>query len=65
VIKDRIIYNAHLEHAFDLARAAGSRLWTADGHELIDFTSGWNTTNLGWNHPEVAEAMAAQLRKGT
>lgn len=65
MIRNRIIYNAYLEYAFDLTRAEGSRVWTRDGRELIDFTSGWNTTNLGWNHPEVAEAMAAQLRKGT
>lgn len=64
MIKNRIIYNAYLEYVFDLARAEGSRLWTRDGRELIDFTSGWNTTNLGWNHPEVVEAMAAQLQKG-
>ncbi|MBI3827920.1 MAG: aspartate aminotransferase family protein [Planctomycetes bacterium] len=65
MIRNHIIYNAYLEYAFDLLRAEGSRIWTSDGREFIDFTSGWNTTNLGWNHPEVAEAMAAKLKKGT
>jgi 4-aminobutyrate aminotransferase len=48
-----------------MAGASGSDVWTADGRRLIDFTSGWNTTNLGWNHPEVAEAMAAQAHRNS
>lgn len=33
-----------------IARAMGVRLWTADGAELIDFTSGVLVSNLGHNH---------------
>ncbi|HTD89610.1 MAG TPA: aspartate aminotransferase family protein, partial [Burkholderiales bacterium] len=50
---------------FDLDRAEGSFLWTKEGRKLIDFTSGWNTTNLGWNHPEIADAMIAQVRRNS
>jgi 4-aminobutyrate aminotransferase-like enzyme len=53
MIRNRIIYNVHLDWAFDVQRAEGSYLWTKDGKTLTDCTSGWNTTNLGWNHPEI------------
>ena len=59
MIKHHIAYSVYTDWAFRMAGALGSDVWTADGRRLIDFTSGWNTTNLGWNHPEVAEAMAA------
>jgi 4-aminobutyrate aminotransferase-like enzyme len=65
MIKNHIIYNIYLDWSFDMERAEGSYLWTKDGKKLIDFTSGWNTTNLGWNHPEVAEALIAQVNKNT
>jgi len=66
VIKHRLIYcTPFVEWWFDLDRAEGSFLWTKEGRRLIDFTSGWNTTNLGWNHPEVADAMIAQVRRNS
>ncbi len=46
-----------------LSRAEGSLLWNRDGKRFIDFTSGWNVTNLGWNHPEVNKAIAEQTTK--
>ncbi len=46
-----------------LSRAEGSLIWDRSGKRYIDFTSGWNVTNLGWNHPEIAEAIIAQTRK--
>lgn len=33
----------------------GSRLWTMDGRELIDFTSGVLVSNLGYSHPRFEE----------
>lgn len=48
---------------FPLSRAEGSLIWDKDGKEYIDFTSGWNVTNLGWNHPEVRDAVIAQTKK--
>lgn len=65
MIKNHIIYNMYLDWSFDMERAEGSHLWTKNGKKLIDFTSGWNTTNLGWNHPEVAEALVLQVKKNT
>jgi 4-aminobutyrate aminotransferase-like enzyme len=64
MLTNHIIYNNTLPWRFDLQKAEGSYLWaadgTADGKRLIDFSSGWNVANLGWNHPEVAEAVARQ-----
>ena len=65
MLKNRIIYNSHSDWTFDLARAKGSFLWDTSGKKYIDFTSGWNVANLGWNHPDVAEAVVSQARKNT
>lgn len=63
MINKHIIYTNYLDWSFDVERAEGSYLWTQDGTKLIDFTSGWNTTNLGWNHPEVTDALVRQANK--
>ena len=46
-----------------LGRAEGSTIWDRDGKRYIDFTSGWNVTNLGWNHPEIRDAVIEQAKK--
>ncbi len=48
---------------FPISRAEGSEIWDRDGRRFIDFTSGWNVTNLGWNHQEVNQAIADQTKK--
>ncbi|MBP7768491.1 aspartate aminotransferase family protein [Candidatus Woesebacteria bacterium] len=63
MIKHNIVYNPVVDWRFDLGKAEGSYLWDKDGKRYIDFSSGWNTTNLGWNNPEVNEAVAAQTQK--
>lgn len=63
MLTNRIIYNNVSPWQFDLQKAEGSYLWGGDGKKLIDFSSGWNVTNLGWNHPEIAEAVALQAKK--
>jgi 4-aminobutyrate aminotransferase-like enzyme len=63
MLTNRIIYNNVSPWQFDLQKAEGSHLWTVDGKKLIDFSSGWNVTNLGWNHPEIAKAVALQVKK--
>ena len=63
MIKNRIIYNTFSDYKFKFTRAQGSFVWDDDGHKLIDFTSGWNVINLGWNHPEIAEAISIQVKK--
>ena len=42
-------------------RARGARVWDADGKEYIDFHSGFSVNILGHCHPEVNEAIKAQL----
>jgi len=56
-------------HPMFYSRAAGSRVWDADGNELIDYTLAQGPMILGHSHPEVlarvAEAMGrAQLFAG-
>src|SRR3990167_10308038 len=63
MIKNRIIYNTFSDYKFKFTRAQGSFVWDDDGHKLIDFTSGWNVINLGWNHPEIAEPISIQVKK--
>lgn len=46
-----------------LSKAEGSLLWDRKGKRYIDFTSGWNVTNLGWNNPEVNQAVIDQAKK--
>lgn len=48
-----------------IARAEGSRLFTEDGEELIDYVMSWGPMLLGHNHPEVAAAITAAAAKGT
>jgi acetylornithine/N-succinyldiaminopimelate aminotransferase len=60
MLRNRIIYNSYSPWVFDLEKAEGSFLWTTDGDKLIDFSSGWNVVNLGWNHPEINEAVINQ-----
>src|SRR5258708_6888271 len=46
-------------------RAAGSRLWDADGNEFIDYVCSWGALILGHAHPKVVQAIAEQARRGT
>jgi len=46
-------------------RADGSRKWDVDGNELIDHWMGHGSLLLGHNHPEVTQAVAEQIHKGT
>lgn len=57
MIKHSIIFNPATDYRFDFGKAEGSFIWDAEGTKYIDFSSGWNTTNLGWNNPEVNKAV--------
>ena len=46
-------------------RAAGSRLWDADGREFLDYVCSWGALILGHAHPEVVAAIADQAARGT
>ncbi len=65
MIKNHIVYSNFCDWQFSIKKAHGSFIWTEAGKKLIDFTSGWNVTNLGWNNPEVNEAIIEQAKKNT
>jgi len=46
-----------------ISKAEGSLIWDRDGKRYIDFSSAWNVTNLGWNNPEINEAIIKQTKK--
>lgn len=67
MIENSIVYR-HFKgkyEYFPMSRAEGAEIWDRDGKRFIDFTSGWNVTNLGWNHPEVNQAVAEQAKRNT
>jgi hypothetical protein len=48
-----------------IEQALGSKKWDVDGHEIIDYTMGHGALLLGHSHPEIVDAVVAQMRKGT
>ena len=48
-----------------IERAAGSRIYDADGNGYIDYVGSWEPMILGHAHPQVVEAVTAAARKGT
>lgn len=60
MIKNKITYSNFSDWKFSVVKASGSLLWTKEGQRLIDFTSGWNVTNLGWNNEEIIKAANEQ-----
>ncbi len=48
-----------------IEQALGSKKWDVDGHELVDYTMGHGSLILGHSHPEIVDAVVAQMRKGT
>jgi len=48
-----------------IQRAAGSRMWDADGNEYIDFVGSWGPMIVGHRHPRVVEAVAEALDRGS
>ncbi|MBI4765708.1 MAG: aminotransferase class III-fold pyridoxal phosphate-dependent enzyme [Deltaproteobacteria bacterium] len=47
-----------------IERAEGCRFWDVDGHEYIDYMCAYGPMILGYNHPKVEAAVAAQKKKG-
>lgn len=47
-----------------LQRGQGCRVWDVDGNEYIDYVQGLLPNILGYAHPEVNAAAAAQLAQG-
>jgi len=46
-------------------RAAGSRKWTIDGHELVDYCMGHGSLMFGHRDPDIEAAARAQLERGS
>lgn len=47
-----------------IAEGRGSRVWDVEGREFVDYLIGSGPMLLGHSHPEVQEAVFAQLPKG-
>ena len=63
MIHRNIIYTNFSKWRFEITRAEGSYIWDQVNNRKIDFTSEWNVTNLGWNHPEISQAIRQGLDK--
>jgi len=63
MIKNNITYNSFSDYQFKVSKAQDSFIWDDKGNKLIDFTSGWNVTNLGWNNIEISKAIIEQAKK--
>jgi glutamate-1-semialdehyde 2,1-aminomutase len=46
------------------ARAQGSRVWSADGHEFIDYVGSWGPMILGHAHPDVIRVVQQTAANG-
>ncbi|WFN34496.1 acetyl ornithine aminotransferase family protein [Methanogenium sp. S4BF] len=51
------------EYPLVVDRAEGMNLWDVDGNRYLDFSAGIAVMNLGWNHPDVVQAVTDQVRK--
>ena len=51
-------------HPVFFERAEGARFWDVDGHELVDFCLGDTGAMTGHGLPQLADALAAQARRG-
>lgn len=47
-----------------IAKGQGSHVWDVDGNEYIDFINSLAAVTLGYNDPDVTEAVRAQLEDG-
>lgn len=65
MLNKHILYTNFSGHRFEVSKAEGALIYDTDGKEYIDFTCGWNMANLGWNHPEIVQAIKEQVEKGT
>ena len=65
MINKNILYGNFSGHRFEISKASNELVYDIEGKEYIDFTSGWNVANLGWNHPEINQAIRDQIEKGT
>ena len=55
----------NFDSSFFIREGRGSRVWDEDGREYVDVLLGSGPMLLGHGHPEVLEAVADQLPRGT
>ncbi|MBN1545696.1 MAG: aminotransferase class III-fold pyridoxal phosphate-dependent enzyme, partial [Syntrophaceae bacterium] len=48
-----------------IERAAGAKIYDADGREYIDYVLSWGPMILGHSHPRVVEAICNAAERGT
>ena len=48
-----------------MSHGEGPRKWDVDGQEYIDYVSGHGALILGHSHPAIAQAVSAQILRGT
>jgi len=48
-----------------ISHGSGSRVYDADGLELVDFHGGYGVGVAGHGHPRIVEAVAERVRRGT
>lgn len=48
-----------------VAEAKKDIIIDSDGKQFIDFTSGWNVANTGWNHSHINKAVSRQAKNLT
>jgi glutamate-1-semialdehyde 2,1-aminomutase len=48
-----------------ITHAEGSKVWDADGNEYVDFINSLASITLGYNDPDVINAVQRQLKTGT
>lgn len=48
-----------------IEKGDGSRIWDADGNELIDYCCSWGPLILGHNHPNVRNKVVKAIGNGT
>lgn len=63
MLKNGIVYTDFSDWIFDLQSASGSLLFDSEGNKFIDFTSGWNIYNLGWNNTAINSFIAESILK--
>jgi glutamate-1-semialdehyde 2,1-aminomutase len=51
-------------YPYFFARGEGCRIWDVDGNEYIDLMCSYGPIVLGHRHPQVEEAVRAQLQRG-
>ena len=63
MIKNHIVYNTFSDWRFTITGGEGPYIYDDKKRKIIDFTSGWNLANIGWNNPEIIEAIKIQAEK--